>query len=226
MTTVLLRLEGPLQSWGIGSRYDIRTTRPEPTKSGVVGLVAAALGRSREDDVSDLAEMRFGVRSDRPGETVRDYHTALGIVNAQANKRDRSVISQRYYLADACFLAGLEGERALAEKIHTALERPAVVLALGRRSCPPSAPIHVPGGLMEDTLDRLLRAWPLLAAKPDGAQEPEERRVRVAVECELESADYVQRDQPVARAFRDRIFHPRGARIEHVEHPPPVPLES
>jgi CRISPR-associated protein (Cas_Cas5) len=93
---------------------------------------------AREDDVSDLAALRFGVRTDRAGRVVRDYHTALDIVPAAGGKPNRSVISERYYLADASFLAGLEGDCGLLELIHNALERPAVPLSLGRRSCPPS----------------------------------------------------------------------------------------
>ena len=41
---LFLRLEGPLQSWGIRSRWDVRETQPEPTKSGVIGLLGCALG--------------------------------------------------------------------------------------------------------------------------------------------------------------------------------------
>lgn len=67
MPTLLIRLQGPLQSWGTRSRFDHRDTWPYPTKSGVVGLLAAALGRDRREDVSDLAALRMGVRVDRKG---------------------------------------------------------------------------------------------------------------------------------------------------------------
>ena len=55
MATLLLKLAGPLQSWGSDSRFTETKTRHEPTKSGVIGLLAAALGRRRTEDVSDLA---------------------------------------------------------------------------------------------------------------------------------------------------------------------------
>ena len=74
MYTLLLRLAAPLQSWGVDSKYDIRRTQREPTKSGVIGLIASAMGRSREDSLEDLASLRFGVRVDQPGRLHRDFH--------------------------------------------------------------------------------------------------------------------------------------------------------
>ena len=79
MRTVLIRLEGPVQSWGTSTRgfsKARRHTRGHPTKSGVVGLVANALGRDFVDPVDDLAALRFAVRADRSGTMESDYHTA------------------------------------------------------------------------------------------------------------------------------------------------------
>ena len=76
MSTLLLRLAAPLQSWGIDSRFDTRRTERLPSKSGVIGLIAAALGLRRDADLSELCALRFGVRVDRDGERLRDFHTA------------------------------------------------------------------------------------------------------------------------------------------------------
>ncbi|MEU9107164.1 type I-E CRISPR-associated protein Cas5/CasD [Streptomyces xanthophaeus] len=76
MTHVLLvRLAAPLQSWGAVSRFSRRDTQSRPTKSAVIGLCAAALGRDRTAPVDDLAQLTFGVRADHPGTPVRDYHS-------------------------------------------------------------------------------------------------------------------------------------------------------
>lgn len=75
MTVLLLKLAGPLQSWGSGSRFTERGTQHEPTKSGVVGLLAAALGRRRTDPVDDLAALDFAVRIDQPGLLESDFQT-------------------------------------------------------------------------------------------------------------------------------------------------------
>src|SRR5574337_1235511 len=101
MPTLLLRLAGPMQSWGTTSRFDERDTQLEPSKSGVLGLICAALGRDRTQPVDDLAALRMGVRVDREGMLMRDYQTATGVLIA-TGKADpgRTVVSPRYYLAD------------------------------------------------------------------------------------------------------------------------------
>ena len=47
MSTLLLRLAGPLQAWGNDSKFETRRTGREPSKSGVIGLLAAALGKKK-----------------------------------------------------------------------------------------------------------------------------------------------------------------------------------
>ena len=78
MATLLLRLAAPLQSWGADSKFEIRKTNREPTKSGVIGLLAAALGLARDDDqaLQRLNGLRFAVRVDQEGELLVDYHIA------------------------------------------------------------------------------------------------------------------------------------------------------
>ena len=67
MATLLLRLAAPLQSWGMDSKFETRKTGREPTKSGVVGLLAAACGIGREAPgrLAPLTALRFGVRVDQ-----------------------------------------------------------------------------------------------------------------------------------------------------------------
>ena len=73
MATFLLRLSAPLQSWGIDSKFNTRKTAREPSKSGVIGLLAAALGRKRDEDINDLCKLKFGVRIDQEGKLLKDY---------------------------------------------------------------------------------------------------------------------------------------------------------
>ncbi|MFJ9692203.1 type I-E CRISPR-associated protein Cas5/CasD [Kitasatospora sp. NPDC101183] len=77
-SVLLVRLAAPLQSWGTNSHFERRDTRLRPTKAGCVGLVAAALGLDRADDIGHLAALRFGVRADRPGTPVHDYQVVGG----------------------------------------------------------------------------------------------------------------------------------------------------
>ncbi|MGW3293907.1 type I-E CRISPR-associated protein Cas5/CasD [Streptomyces xiamenensis] len=210
---LLVRLAGPLQSWGITGRFARRDTHSRPTKSGVIGLCAAALGLHREEPLGELAELRFGVRADRPGTPLRDYHTVGGgryplrprdlitdhqraakatteplpvppsgdapepgsfgradldawygapkyvtadpMSGALVSKevRRHSLITERWYLADAAFLVGLEHrDTDLLERVAHALEHPKRLLWLGRKACPPSGDLAVgivPGSLRE-----------------------------------------------------------------------------
>jgi CRISPR system Cascade subunit CasD len=109
MSVLLMRLEGPMQSWGTYSRFTERDSGKEPSKSGVIGILCAALGRSREESLHDLARMGMAVRVDREGRLSRDYHTALEVPRA-GNPGTSTVVSNRYFLSDACFLVAMHGE--------------------------------------------------------------------------------------------------------------------
>jgi CRISPR system Cascade subunit CasD len=139
MSTLLLRLAAPLQSWGSDSKFSRRTTNREPTKSGVIGLAACALGRKRTDSIEDLAALKFAARVDQPGTQIRDFHVA----RKEWGTATSPFLSERYYLADAIFLVGLEASDELLLTVDTALRNPAFPLFLGRRSCPPVAPISL-----------------------------------------------------------------------------------
>jgi CRISPR system Cascade subunit CasD len=227
---LLIRLAAPLQSWGVASRFALRDSHPRPTKSGVVGLCAAALGLERDEPLGELAAVRFGVRADHPGTPLRDYHTvgggkfplrprdlitdhrraqALEAASDAAEEAGRageeaeqaeeaggaeplrrpvepfgsrrldswygapkkiaadphsgslvsgevrrnSMITERWYLSDAAFLAGLQHPDAgFLEGVAHALEHPKRLLWLGRKSCPPSGQLALdvrPGTLIE-----------------------------------------------------------------------------
>lgn len=138
MTVLLLRLAGPQQSWGATSRFSRRSTELEPTKSGVIGLIAAAQGRRRTDPVDDLVGLRLGVRVDQEGTLESDFQTA------QRPDGTSMPLSRRYYLSDAKFLAGLEtADDSLVDVLHEALLNPQFPLFLGRRAFPPSETVVV-----------------------------------------------------------------------------------
>lgn len=200
MPTLLLRLQGAMQSWGTTSRFDERDTQLEPSKSGVLGLICAALGRDRGEPLDDLATLTMGIRVDREGFILRDFQTATGVINA-AGKVDmgRTVVSPRYYLCDAAFLVGLEGGAPLLTHIHQALRDPHWPLCLGRKGCLPSPPIFLPDGLQERDLLGALCSYPEL--KPGASRQSR----RLLLEGK-EGA--VRLDQPIA-PFAERRFGPR-----------------
>ncbi len=204
MNVLLLRLSGPMQSWGVQSRFSVRDTGLEPSKSGVVGLLCAALGRRRHEPVADLACLTMGVRVDQEGILARDYHTAMNVLKASGGIKDTEP-STRYYLADARFLVGLEGDDLnLLQELHTALRDPVWPLYLGRKAFVPGEPVWLEDGLRPDTnlctaLDPKTYPW----LGPEHRQPPEQVRLV------LEDPDgpEVRPDQPLS--FAERRFAPR-----------------
>lgn len=225
MSTLLLRLVGPMQSWGTTSRFDQRDTGTEPSKSGVIGLLAAALGIDREnwDDqpepLEPLTLLTMGVRHDRPGVLKRDYQTAGcaatdRIIRADGTPSKDGVTSQRHYLADAVFLVGLEGaDRSLLERAHAALQNPVWPLALGRKSYVPSEPVWLEGGIVDMPLLPALASIPWLSSSRRGETIPE----RFLVSMELQDGSGALRmDQPMS-SFAERRFGARFVRSEWVD---------
>jgi len=227
MNVLLMRLSAPMQSWGMQSRFTERDTGREPSKSGVIGLVSAALGRPRDRSPDDLAALRMGVRVDREGTILRDYHTAgggswPGIKQYGVAKASKgifgTVTSNRYYLADAVFLVGLEGEdTALLASIDEALAHPRWPLFLGRKAFPPAEPIRLPDGLRTDTtLEETLRAWPHLPADRTGRRRDPPDSLRVVIECRAGQDGEPRQDVPLSFRSAARDFGVRRVREEWV----------
>ena len=160
-------LDGPLQSWGTSSRFQRRSTDAFPSKSGVLGLVAAAMGidKHRADEperLRPLASLHFSVhRLPRviDGEPLRvlrlgDYHTVGGGYDEDTDRWARlstprkasggpfgTVLTQRDYLTDAVFATVLRGSREFLEEIAAALRDPVWGVWLGRKCCVPATPV-------------------------------------------------------------------------------------
>jgi CRISPR system Cascade subunit CasD len=186
MSTLLLRLAAPLQSWGSDAKFKRRNTERVPTKSGVAGMIAAALGRQRQESVDDLLRLRFGVRVDREGALLRDYHIT------QPSQRNKDpYVTNRYYLADAVFLVGLEGADEQLMLIDHALHHPAYPLFLGRRSCPPEGRVSL-GIRYGKSLLTALQEEPWLTDKVMP-------RVRIVYDASSENPfAYMKRDLPLS----------------------------
>lgn len=204
MKALLLRLAGPMQAWGTQSRFTDRDTQLEPSKSGVIGLLCAALGLSRNPEsrhssgitLGDLADLPFAVRVDREGMKLRDHQTigggtvpgwyadlygikTYGVSKANANKPE-TALSLRYYLSDARFLVAIAGEENLLFALADALRRPVFPLYLGRKSFVPSEPVlyDSTSPLREgDSLEAILSAVPWDACWPrDGFRNPSDAK--------------------------------------------------
>ncbi|MGD9686372.1 MAG: type I-E CRISPR-associated protein Cas5/CasD [Desulfobacter sp.] len=224
MPTLLLRLVGPMQSWGTTSRFDQRDTGKEPSKSGVIGLLAAAMGIDRDNwvDLEPLTHLALGVRHDRPGIPKRDYQTAGCAASDTIIKADGSqakgggVVSQRHYIADAAFLVGLEGtDTSLLEKAYAALRDPVWTLALGRKSYVPSESIWMENGMEDVSLTEALGRHSWIATPRKGESPPE--KLLISVESN-DGSGVLKMDQPLS-SFAERRFGARFVRSEWIPFP-------
>ena len=217
MSVLLLRLAGPLQAWGSASKFNRRSTEREPTKSGVIGLAAAALGIRRTDSNSlerIASQVNFAVRIDQIGRLVEDFHTAgkLDDQGKRSDKNEDKFVSYRFYLADAVFVAGLEGDIALLRELDAALQRPVFPLFLGRRSCPPTGRLSLgihEGGLLDVLMDCKGEspAAPWQAAKwYKRAQESDVFLEIVRDARPIEPNAFVRRDRPVSFSQEHRKY--------------------
>lgn len=224
MPTLLLRLAGPMQSWGTTSRFDQRDTGKEPSKSGVIGLLAAAMGIDRKEwtDLKQLTQLSMGVRHDRSGVLKKDYQTAGcadsdRVIRANGTLSDDGVVSERFYLADATFLVGLEGEdRTLLELASEKLKNPVWPLALGRKSYLPAEPVWLKDGVQDVPLLDVLKAYPWLGSRRRWEEDVPEQLL-----VSLDSTDgsgVLKMDQPLS-SFAERRFGARFVRSEWIPFP-------
>lgn len=148
---LLLKLDGPMQSWGGHSYEDFRPSHLFPTRSGLLGLIAACLGldRNNREGQARLAEsLEFSVRVDQlPGRKplkLPDFYTVLDARKVDGSVNKNPVVSRREYLFDATFTVAV-GERPGAtislDTVEAAIKRPLYTPSLGRRSCPLARPL-------------------------------------------------------------------------------------
>ena len=200
---IMLRLEGPLQSWGELSKWDSRESSDMPTRSGIVGLLASALGYPRADErIPALSEgILIGVRADRMGSKGTDFQTVQGfpLLNAEGKRRPgNTIVSPREYLQDASFLVVVQAESAWLDLLSDALKSPVWTAFLGRKSCVPSVPVYIGRFADYSDISDALRRFP--------APERHDEDRLCEVEFSMENAaSFVRSDIPTGnRAFEKR----------------------
>ena len=225
--TLFLRLESPLQAWGEDSEWSERRTAPDPTKSGIVGLLACALGWNDDERIQNLSrQIHIGVRCDVPGTPapLKDYHTVGGgysepqLLNAKgelklSNGKPHTELTTRHYLCDASFLVAVTGAGTLIEVLCYAIQNPVWTLYLGRKSCVPSRPLFDGVG----DYDSLQVALELHPARffDNAVAKLIVKHPRIVVECE--AGEGIRRhDQIVSRAYR--LFNPRYSREDQLSN--------
>ncbi len=164
MKTILLKFAGPLQSWGTNSHFEVRHTDYYPSKSAVIGIIAASLGYGRDEDdkIRKLNEIKFAVRIDQPGNLIKDFHIARKY--KPNGSEDRTYVTNRYYLEDAVFLAAISHEdEDFINEIEIGLRSPYFQPFMGRRSLPMSADFII--DVMSENIIDALKQYEWQAAK-------------------------------------------------------------
>ncbi|WP_338023398.1 type I-E CRISPR-associated protein Cas5/CasD [Bombiscardovia coagulans] len=199
------------------SKTLVNDTRREPTKSGVIGLLASAQGRSREDEIEDLVELEFGVRVEQRGRIIRDFQTE------KTEKGKSMPLTNRYYLADAAFLVALSGNDELLISLDSALRSPKWPLFLGRRSCPATLPITL--GIhdeYEDVRDALCReSWHAASWYKRRYHLPD---LDVACDAHEGEISQNQADTPLSFSMKQRRYANRA--VHHFRVPNPDSVHS
>lgn len=162
---LLFRLHGPMASWGDIAVGEFRPSYSHPSKSAVLGLIAAALGIRRDEETKHQglsSNYGFGVRVESPGVPIRDYHTVqVPPSGSGRNKRTyatrkdelsvpkddlATILSSRDYYCDALYTIALWVVRSNSEpplsEIAAALANPVFTLYMGRKSCPIALPLE------------------------------------------------------------------------------------
>lgn len=224
--TLFLRLTGPMQSWGERARWSVRDTAPEPTKSGIVGLLACTLGLNADPDLRALSEkIRIGIRCDQHGTRLVDYHTVGGgydepmllmadgkpkyIPNTNP-KLPHTEPTHRAYLCDASFFVAIQSDNETITQLANAVQNPVWIFFLGRKSCPPSEPVFAGTGdhsTLEDALTKYL---------PNDISGQPPRNLRAVIECKPTDKDAVRRRDEIDSLSR-RTFLPRYTRDISIE---------
>lgn len=151
---LLLYLDAPMQAWGCSSRFNRRTTASWPVKSGIVGMLCAAMGIVRDDEagiarIAALAMKIYTLKND--GRRLMDYHTVGGGYDPKTERQYMSnkagggspdpVLTDREYLLDCKFGVVLSGNEDVVKQCAAALENPKWGVWFGRKCCLPAARI-------------------------------------------------------------------------------------
>lgn len=167
MSGLVLRLAGPMQSWGEHSAFGERDTLSHPTRSGLVGMFAAAQGVRRDEPLDRYADLRLVMRVDSPGLRMSDFQTVGGglprehtVPTAEGKRRPENattIVTRKAFLADAVFTVAVTGPGT--KDIGRALESPHWQTYLGRRSFVPDPLLVL--GRAADPVEELRTGVPL-----------------------------------------------------------------
>ena len=205
MKTILLKFAGPLQSWGTNSRFETRYTDRYPSKSAVIGMIAASFGYRRDEDeiIQQFNSLDFAVRIDQSGSLLRDYHTAPGFT--ASGVPNGTCVTNRYYLQDAVFVVAIGSQDdAWIRSIHEALKSPYFHPFLGRRSLPLTADFYI--GMTDQSVIESLKDLKWQAAAWYKKKVKEKQALTIYADGDLleNSTTFMTRDRVLSFSQKER----------------------
>ncbi len=214
MTSLLITLRGPLQSYGDIANYGYRTTWDYPSKSAIVGMLMAALGCPRSDTatMAELNQLGFAVRIDQVGELMQDFRT----VQYKEGKGGTRLAKLSYvdYLNDAVFVVALSGDRETLLTLEQAIHHPHWQIFFGRKC---NVPGYIPTKIVdEESPVQALNTFPWAGSdwrrRQLKRQDKKEVTVSVFADAKYRSNELqnFRRDQPRSFAMRDRRYDYRA----------------
>lgn len=200
MKILVLCFSATFQAWGERAEWGMRDTAYIPTKSGVIGLLAAARGVQRAD--SEILRMtnllHVSVRTDKGGSIISDYQTTQGktisdclnyysyVKKHDEHSNSSTRLSDRQYLDGSVFLVAVTGDKELLDECAKAVQNPHWVPYLGRKCCIPNAPIFYSyTDEFESVLD-MFKNTPMLRSLDDVCEKSECESKKNILDCEIE----------------------------------------
>ena len=228
---LVLLLDAPMQSWGFSSRFQRRTTEMHPTKSGVIGLICAAIGLAKNSTeegemLPELTKLKMTSitipRAKRDGVgtllalRLEDFHTTGGGYDKRTQSQfiprkasggpcDNPTVSRRQYLLDARFGVILAGDRFVLKRVAAALDDPVWGVWFGRKSCIPAEPI------LRDLFDTQAEAERALIGN-----KPIDQFTRLEEVADFDAGTDSYSDQPVSFGRSDSSAEGRAFAVRRV----------
>lgn len=223
----------PLASWGDTAVGEVRSSWDRPSRSAILGLVAAALGIDREDQERHAELDRsygIGVRLALGGTALIDYHTSqdpTGVAVRRFKPRTRraaldcadplTTLSQRTLRQDALSVVALwrrSGSRWTMEDLASAMRTPHFVLYAGRKANVLGLPLS-PAVVQADTLAAALAPVPRLPREVDRLKPGSGWGREVAFDrCDAFQSGFVEKHD---RTVRRRDAQPHRGRWQFAE---------
>lgn len=216
MKTLMIKLAAPLQSYGNEATFNYRTSYHYPSKSAIIGIIGAALGYRRNDDlrIQQLNQLKMAVRIDQPGTLLTDFHTV------EYNPKKPRTLTYRDYLQDAVFLVAIGGKNNQIDEINKALHHPKFQLFLGRRA-------NVPAGPLKTKLFHNLNPVEVLTKEKWNAAKWYQRKLRnnrfvdaeIVADAEMlpDKRNFLVKDQVGSFSQKDRYHKYRAVVSIHVK---------